>query len=366
MSFLKQNWIWTIPALILWGLFSLFFARNNPDGFILFRGFLFSFSITAALFFIQTKLVPKLANFSLAGQIFFKTVLYIVSILATVSLVFILFAFYSLSEELIIGEMIVRFANTVTLILLSPFSEVSTGDFIPQRIEYLFYILIFSFVIIGLGSVLISFIQTRWTHDRNVAQINEAQIKVLQTQIQPHFLFNTLSTIVSLVRENPAKAEELLLDFSDFYRFSFGAMERKTITLNEEVVFITNYLSLLKARFGDFLTWEIQLDDQCKKTELPVMILQPIVENAIKHGWQEKKEHFEILLQCAKNKNNFEITIRDNGIGFHLDTRKDFPPRGHALYLIRQRLTYFYHQKNLIKFQSFPDKGTTIKINIPA
>jgi len=319
----------------------------------------------AGLFIIQKKLIPKLSTFSVGSQIFVKTILYIVSILFVSSFVFVIMAFYSLSEELVIGEIIIRFAQAIMLIFLSPFTEVAASDIIPQKVENVFYMMVFAFIFIGLGSAVVSFIQTRWSHEKSAAQINEAQIKMLQTQIQPHFLFNTLNTIVSLVRENPVKAEELLLQFSDFYRFSFSSASRKTIPLKDEVIFIQNYLNLLKARFGEFLHWSIKIDDLCTNLEIPVMILQPIVENAIKHGWQEKKQDFEISLHCLKKINSFEIVIADNGNGFQIDREKSFPPKGHGLYAIQQRLRFFYKNNKLVQYESVVGQGTRITINLP-
>ncbi len=365
MSFLKQYRTIIIPTIILWGLFYLFFINTNIESFDLFRVFLFLFAVITALYFIQKRLVPKLSTFSVTGQIFLKAVLYITTILAIGSFVFLAFAFYTLSEEPVIGEIIVSFAKTVMLIFLSPFTENSTGDIIPQKVENMFYLIVFSFTLVGLASLLFSFIQTRWSNERSKAQINEAQIKMLQAQIQPHFLFNTLNTIISLVRENPEKAEEMLLQFSDFYRFSFSSAGRKTILLKDEALFIRNYLNLLKARFGDNLNWSIKLEDRCKAIEIPVMILQPIVENAIKHGWQEKKQVFDISLHCSKKNNLFEITIKDNGIGFHLDQEKVFPPKGHGLYAIQQRLNLFYKRNNLIQFSSDAGQGMIVTISLP-
>jgi hypothetical protein len=365
MKLIKHYWIWIIPTAILWGLFYLFFNNRAIGDLALFQSFLFSFSIIVSLLFIQNKIIPKLSTFSVTGQIFLKTVLYIVAILAVSSLIFVIFAFYSLSEDLVISEMIVGFAKATLLIFLPPISDVSIGDIIPQKAEYMFYIVVISFSFIGLGSALVSFIQTRWSHERSMAQINEAQIKMLQAQIQPHFLFNTLNTIVSLVKQNPVKAEEMLLQFSDFYRFSFSSTNRKTIPLKEEILFIENYLNLLKARFGDYLTWSFKIDTLCKTLEIPVMILQPIVENAIKHGWQEKKHNFEISVMCSKKTNSYQIIIKDDGSGFHIDKEKMFPPKGHGLYAIQERLKLFYKRSNLIAFKSDVGQGTTITINLP-
>lgn len=365
MPFTKQYWVWIISTLILWVLFSLLFTSSEIGNVAYFRNFLFSFLIIATLLFIHKKLIPKLSVFSIAGQIFLKTVLYIVSVLGVSSMIFVVFAFYSLSKDLVIGEIIVHFAKAVTLLFLSPFSEISTADIIPQKVEYMFYTVIFLFSFIGLASVLVSYIQIHWAHERGAAQINEARVKMFQAQIQPHFLFNTLNTIVSIVRENPAKAEELLLQFSDFYRFSFSTGDNKTIQLKDEIRFIDNYLNLLKARFGDYLHWSIELEDSCETVEIPVMILQPVVENAIKHGWQEKKQNFNVSLLGSKKESGFEITIKDDGSGFHLDKEKTFPPKGHGLYAIQQRLNLFYNQKNLIRFDSNLGQGTTITINLP-
>ena len=96
------------------------------------------------------------------------------------------------------------------------------------------------------------------------------------------------------------------------------------------------------------------------------MILQPIVENAIKHGWQEKKQDFEVSLQCLKKTHSFEIIIKDNGSGFYIDKEKTFPPKGHGLYTIKQRLNLFYKRENLIQYKSVVGNGTTIIINLPA
>ncbi len=196
MLFRKQNWFWIIPALILWGLFYLFYSYSGIESSSLLRSFLFSFSIFATLIFIHRKLVPKLSTFSLTTQVLLKSLLYIVSILAVGSIIFIVFAFYSLSKELVISEIIMNFAEIIRLLIISPVLNTPSTDIIPQKVEKMFYMIVFSFTLVGLASALFSFIQTRWSNERSKAQINEAQIKMLQAQIQPHFLFNTLNTIV--------------------------------------------------------------------------------------------------------------------------------------------------------------------------
>ena len=142
----------------------------------------------------------------------------------------------------------------------------------------------------------------------------KAEIKALQFQINPHFLFNTLNTIASFVRTNPAKARELLRDFSSFYR---GTLDnsKDSITLETELAQVHTYLVLEKARFGDeriLLTENV--DDTCKNVAISPFLIQPLVENAIRHGMAEARP-LSITLTAQKQRNDLGIQVKDDGIG---------------------------------------------------
>ncbi|MCX4777098.1 sensor histidine kinase [Streptomyces sp. NBC_01264] len=150
--------------------------------------------------------------------------------------------------------------------------------------------------------------------DRSRTRLMEAEIKALRAQISPHFIFNSLAAIASFVRTDPERARDLLLEFADFTRYSFRRHGEFT-TLAEELRSIEQYLALAGARFGERLKLTLQVAPEVLPVALPFLCLQPLVENAVKHGLEDSTEECRITIAARDAGAEALITIEDNGIG---------------------------------------------------
>ena len=202
---------------------------------------------------MQKTMVSKLDVFSSNTQIIFKTFLYAGASILGYFIVFAFESYYRIPGQVFLEEAIAQFFKSVALLLAVPVSEIKLDDVLPEKLAGWFLSIMVMFFFIALVSVVISYVETRWKEERHTSEMKSARLKILQAQMQPHFLFNTLNTITSLVKPDPDAAEELLIRFSDFFRFVFSTSEKDYIKLNEELKFVDNYLNLLKARFGDNL-----------------------------------------------------------------------------------------------------------------
>jgi two-component system LytT family sensor kinase len=150
--------------------------------------------------------------------------------------------------------------------------------------------------------------------DASRAQLAEAELRALRAQISPHFIYNALNTVAAYVRTDPQRARELLTDFADFTRYSFRRHGEFT-TLAEELRSVDQYLALERARFSDRLAVTLQTAPEVLPVVVPYLCLQPLVENAVRHGLQSRQGpgHLAILAQDAGS--DAVITVEDDGVG---------------------------------------------------
>jgi len=142
--------------------------------------------------------------------------------------------------------------------------------------------------------------------------VKETELSMLKSQINPHFLFNSLNSISSLTITNPAKAQEMIIKLSEFLRHSISHKEEQMVPLYDEIEHIMRYMEIEKVRFGDRLHYDFKVDDLCRNFPLPSMILQPIFENAIKHGVYESTEEVTITFVCQPASNGMLLKISNN------------------------------------------------------
>lgn len=197
--------------------------------------------------------------------------------------------------------------------------------------------------------------------------LRKAELKALQAQIKPHFLLNTLNTVMYLCRINPIKAEELLLELGNFLRSGFNFKNTdEFIPFEDELRNIRSYLSIEQARFGDLLKVIYDIEDNlnCK---LPSFILQPLVENAVKHGLFPKKEGGTVKISAIRDNGVLIINIEDDGIGMPeykvKDLLKDKEHEGVGVANVNKRLKSIYGQG--LDIRSDNGKGTVITLRIP-
>ncbi len=177
------------------------------------------------------------------------------------------------------------------------------------------------------------------------SKIKEAELKMLKSQINPHFIFNSLNSINALTISSPKKASDMVIKLSDYLRYSIGKDDRERNSLREELENITLYLEIEKVRFGKRLNLEMNVEKDCKKAQVPNMILQPLVENAIKYGVNESLETINISIKCYKQNSDLIIVISNN---YDPDFTISSEGEGVGLKNIQDRLSLIFGKKDLI------------------
>lgn len=187
--------------------------------------------------------------------------------------------------------------------------------------------------------------------------IRDAELSALKSQINPHFLFNSLNSISSLTVSKPEKAQEMVINLSSFMRYSLQHSREETVTLKEELDHIKLYLGIEKIRFGKKLNPVFEVDEKCINARIPNMILQPLLENAIKYGVYEATDPVTILIAVNAEPNYFRITIENE---YDDQTIKN-KGEGIGLKNIRQRLELIYGNPNLLRIT---DLKTSFKVEL--
>jgi LytS/YehU family sensor histidine kinase len=193
-------------------------------------------------------------------------------------------------------------------------------------------------------------------------QLVQAQMRMLQAQIEPHFLFNTLANIQSLIARAPDKANLMMDNFIAYLRESLAASRAHEGTVSQEFALLRHYLALIKIRMDARLSFELTLDPALASEPLAPMLLQPIVENAIKHGLEPKLEGGSVSVTAASSGGRMLILVRDNGLGF--SDVADHAGTGVGLANLRERLALLYAgDARLTIVDAKP--GTEIVLNLP-
>jgi len=197
----------------------------------------------------------------------------------------------------------------------------------------------------------------RLTSEKKAA---EANLRLLQAQIEPHFLFNTLSNVLSLLDTNPQKGKSMLVDFIQYLRASLLKIREDKATLGQEMEMIRAYLSIFKVRMGDRLHYKIDLPNDIKAIPFPPMLIQPLVENAIKHGLEPKVDGGEILIRAIKKDGILHLEVVDTGMGFKAERES-----GMGLSNIRARLQSIYGESGCLILEENQPHGLKATIEVP-
>ena len=196
-----------------------------------------------------------------------------------------------------------------------------------------------------------------------------SEVRALQARMDPHFLFNSLNTLTALSTIDPRAIPKAAARLGVFLRASLDCHERPFIALREEMDVVGAYLGMEALRFGDRLTVEQHIDADVLDAPVPPFLLQPLVENAVRHGIQPRPEGGRIDIRASSERSWLTITVSDTGIGIAPgDTERLFSEGGghvHALALLRRRLAGLYGSDYRIDVESEPGKGTGIYLRIP-
>ena len=190
--------------------------------------------------------------------------------------------------------------------------------------------------------------------------LTEAELKALRTQVDPHFLFNTLNTIADLISANPQQAERMTERLAECFRYALAKHSRDLSTLDEELDFARHYLEIEQVRFGDRLRVQLSRGDAKGSEAVPSLLLQPLLENAIRHGLAPVREGGCVSVQAHREGERLHLSIEDDGVGLRAGS-----PTGVGLRNVQERLRTLYAQAAEFLIGERPGGGTLITIVIP-
>jgi len=188
----------------------------------------------------------------------------------------------------------------------------------------------------------------------------ETNLRLLQAQIEPHFLFNTLSNVLSLIDTDPANGKSMLMDLIHYLRTSLSRTFPDPITLDQEIDMIKAYLNIQKIRMGERLHFKIELSDAVRKYPFPPMLLQPLVENALKHGLEPKMEGGAIMIKAMEEDDLIRIEVMDTGSGF-----SSYHKTGVGIGNVRERIKLLYGEKGRLILEENKPNGVRAIVEVP-
>jgi two-component system, LytTR family, sensor kinase len=185
----------------------------------------------------------------------------------------------------------------------------------------------------------------------------QADLKTLQARINPHFLYNSLNSITSLIHDEPDKAEEMTINLSRLFRYTINKQDADFATVSEEIEIMNTYLDIERVRFGDRIIFTVDADEAVRNMLIPRFLLQPLVENALKHGLKDKSSDGTLKVGIRQQEDRLLITVMDNGLPFP----DDLMP-GYGLQSTYDKLKLLYEDNWELNYQNTPVKQLTIKI----
>lgn len=185
----------------------------------------------------------------------------------------------------------------------------------------------------------------------------QADLKTLQARINPHFLYNALNSITSLIHDEPGKAEEMTIKLSKLFRYSINTQETNWVTVKEELEMVNTYLDIERVRFGNRISFITAVDETVLNEMMPRFLLQPIVENALKHGLKNKGSDGVLKVSIHSSNESIEINIHDNGIPFPDDLLV-----GYGLQSTIDKLNLLYGVAWKMNYLNTPQKKISIEL----
>jgi LytS/YehU family sensor histidine kinase len=189
----------------------------------------------------------------------------------------------------------------------------------------------------------------------------EANLRALQAQIEPHFLFNTLANVVSLIEPAPHKARLMLQDFIEYLRASLASTRAQHSSLGREAELMRAFLRMIQIRMGERLKFRVEIPEALEQATFPPMLLQPLIENAVKHGLEPTINGGEVVVRATAQPGFIEIMVEDSGRGFQGDAQS-----GMGLANVRERLAGLYGPAASFLIEGrAPEPGTRVTLRVP-
>ncbi|WNH14058.1 sensor histidine kinase [Thalassobellus suaedae] len=258
-------------------------------------------------------------------------------------------------------KLVLTFSVLHIPVLIGYFLIGKTNETLPVYIPLFF---IFLTLTLGRGLLMYlnhfsdSLVKQKEIELRKLKELNtQNELKSLHAHINPHFLYNALNSIASLMHESTSKAEDMILSLSDLFRYSINRKGKKMSTIEDEVEMVENYLKIEKIRFEKRLQFTIDVEKGLLEKEIPMYLLQPLIENAVKHGVSKVEAPGVINLEIKQGKNSLHITVSDNGDDFPEDMYS-----GYGLQSVYDLLRLCYGDKAFLNWTNTPKKSITILI----
>ncbi len=200
-----------------------------------------------------------------------------------------------------------------------------------------------------------------------LAVAREQQLAALKAQVNPHFLFNTLNSISATLKDDPDQAREMIAKLAGLMRYALDSADRDRVSLREEIDFVRRYLSLERHRFSDRLeaTVEVELADDALETPVPPMVLQPLVENALRHGIAPSEEGGQIVVRLSETGDRIRVRVEDTGVGAEPDAPLSDAEAGTGLANTSTRLEHTYGPDAALQTASNDPSGFAVWFTIP-
>ena len=193
-------------------------------------------------------------------------------------------------------------------------------------------------------------------------RLAQARLQALQMQLNPHFLFNTLHAISSLMHKEVEAADRMITPLSDLLRYALESTDAQEVPLRQELDFLERYLEIEQTRFGDRLAVRVDVAPDTLDALVPNLVLQPLVENAIRHGIEPRSQGGRIELRCRRENGRLVLEVRDNGVGLSPNGKLE---EGVGLSNTRARLEQLYGEKHSFAFGEAPGGGLAVRLELP-
>jgi signal transduction histidine kinase len=193
------------------------------------------------------------------------------------------------------------------------------------------------------------------------AELARAQVQSLERRLHPHFLFNALNTISSVMYDDPAAADRMIAGLSDLLRRALRAGDAQEVPLAEELGLLESYLEIMRARFEDTLVVDVDVDDEARRALVPPLLLQPLVENAIRHGADPASRRVQAALYARRAGSALHVEVRDRGCGIPGAQ----PKEGTGLSTTARRLSALYGEAQRLQLENAAGGGLRVTIELP-